>query len=56
MEAPPLETLTTFAGKPKMPAKWRGRALKKEDKAFWLHLAEDWAKLSHDADVKPKRR
>ena len=32
------------------------RALKKEDKAFWLRLAEDWAKLSHDADVKPKRR
>jgi gluconate kinase len=33
-----------------------GRALKKEDKAFWLRLAEDWAKLAQDADEKPKRR
>ena len=56
MEAPPLETRTTFASQPKMFAKWREESLKKEDKAFWLRLAEDWAKLSHDADVKPKRR
>ena len=56
MEAPPLETRTTFASKPKMFAKWREESWKKEDKAFWLRLAEDWAKLSHAADVKPKRR
>jgi hypothetical protein len=33
-----------------------GRVLKKEDKAFWLRLAADWAKLAQDADEKPKRR
>jgi hypothetical protein len=34
------------------------RALKAEDKAFWLRLADDWQKLAEDADrddEKPRR-
>jgi hypothetical protein len=34
----------TFASKLKMFAKRREESWKKENKAFWLRLAEDWAK------------
>jgi hypothetical protein len=30
-------------------------ALKAIDKAFWLHLAEDWLKLAQEADKPTKR-
>jgi hypothetical protein len=49
MEAPPLKTDV------RKQAEVGRQMAGKEDKAFWLRLAEDWAKLSHDADVKPKR-
>jgi hypothetical protein len=32
------------------------RSLKQEDKAFWLRLAEDWIKLSQQADENSERQ
>jgi hypothetical protein len=29
---------------------WARRALRAQDKAFWLKLAEDWQKLAEKAD------
>ena len=31
------------------------QSLKEEDKAFWLHLAEDWNKLAQEADKNEDR-
>ena len=31
------------------------RALRQEDKVFWLRLAEDWNKLAQEADENERR-